>query len=72
MADYLRTLHPCPESEGMSDEIPDERLPGCGDTVLIEYQEAPPVKEGDTFRDQCPSCKRMNARLKVLDVHRDD
>lgn len=72
MADYVRALHPCPEQEGMSEDIPDEQLPGCGDTVLLEYRDAPPVEDGDVFRDQCPSCKRRDSRLNVIDVRKED
>jgi hypothetical protein len=72
MADYLRAKHPNPEQDGFNSEIPDEELPGCGDSVLIEYADLPPVEEGDVFRDSCPSCKRHNARLEVLDVLREE
>lgn len=72
MTDYVRALHPCPEHEGWSDDIPDEQLPGCGETVLLEYRDAPPVEKGDVFRDECPSCKRHNARLETIDVQRNE
>lgn len=72
MADYIRALHPNPEQDGYNDDIPDENLPGCGENVLIEYQDAPPVQEDDVFRDTCPSCKLYDARLEVLNVRRDE
>ena len=68
MTDYVRAEHPNPEQEDMSSDIPDEQLPGCGDTVLLEYKDAPPVEGGDVFRDTCPSCKRHNARLEVINL----
>ncbi|WP_121821030.1 hypothetical protein [Halostella salina] len=68
MVEYVRALHPNPEQDGMADDIPDEKVPGCGDTVLLEYDEAPPVEEGDVFRDSCPSCKRHDARLEVVEI----
>lgn len=68
MTEYIRARHPCPEHDGFNDELPDERLPGCGETVLIEYQEIPPVEEGDVYRDLCPSCKNRKSRLEVVEV----
>lgn len=70
MADYIRALHPNPEQDGFNSDIRDEDLPGCGESVLIEYDDAPPVEEGDVFRERCPSCKHHNARLEVLDIKR--
>lgn len=69
MTEYIRALHPNPEQEDMNEDIPDEKLPGCGDSVLLEYDEAPPVEKGDVFRDSCPSCDRHDARLEVLEVN---
>lgn len=72
MTEYIRAKHPNPEQDGFDNDIPDEQLPGCGNSVLIEYQDAPPVEAGDIFRESCPSCKRHDARLEVLDVRSDD
>lgn len=72
MTDYIRAKHPNPEQPDYNDDIADEKLPGCGESVLIEYGEAPPVEQGDVFRDKCPSCKRRDARMEVLDVQRDE
>lgn len=70
MTEYLRAKHPCPEQPDYNDEIDPEKLPGCGDLVLIKYEdgEMPPVESGDVLRDRCPSCKRHNARLEVRTV----
>lgn len=67
MADYVRAKHPNPEQPDFND-IASENLPGCGDTVVLEAADIPPVEEGDVFRGRCPSCKRPNARLVTLTV----
>lgn len=72
MSEYVRAKHPYPEQSGMNSDLSDRQLPGCGDAVLLEYDEAPPVEAGDVFRDSCPSCKRHNARLEVLAVDADE
>lgn len=68
MADYIRALHPNPEQDNYNDSVSAEKLPGCGDTVLVEADELPPMKEGDVFREQCPSCKRHKSRLEVVEM----
>jgi len=68
VTDYIRAHHPNPEQPDYNDEIPAENLPGCGDTVLVDADRVPPVKEGDVFRGPCPSCKRHKSRLEVVEV----
>lgn len=73
MTEYIRAKHPNPERPNMSDDFSDEQLPGCGETVVLEYHgSAPPVQEGDRFRERCPYCNGHNARLKVVEVPSDD
>lgn len=69
---YIRAEHPCPEQPNYNSEIPDEQLPGCGDIVVLEYDNVPPVAEGDVFREKCPSCKHHNSRLEVVEVLTED
>jgi hypothetical protein len=68
VTEYIRALHPNPEQPDYNDAINNEKLPGCGDTVLVETDELPPVKEGDVFRDRCPSCRRHKSRLEVVEI----
>ena len=68
MVEYVRALHPNPERLDYNDAINTEKLPGCGDTVLIEADKLPPVKEGDVFREKCPSCTRHDSRLEVVEI----
>lgn len=68
MTEYIRAKHPNPEKPDYNDAINTEQLPGCGDTVLMEADEVPPVQEGDVFRGQCPSCTRRKSRLKVVEI----
>jgi hypothetical protein len=68
MSKYIRALHPNPERTDYNDNINKENLPGCGDTVLLEDEKTPPVKEGDVFRGQCPSCDHHNSRLETLEI----
>jgi len=68
MADYIRALHPNPEQPDYNDAVNTEKLRGCGDTVLIEGDELPPVQEGDVFRELCPSCKQHKSRLEVVEI----
>lgn len=72
MMDYIRAKHPNPEQPDYNDAIKNEDLPGCGDTVLIKADEMPPVKEGDVFREECPSCRRYNSRLEVVEIVSDE
>ncbi|WP_394743076.1 hypothetical protein [Natronococcus roseus] len=72
MVEYIRALHPNPEQDGYNNDISDEKLSGCGDRVLVEYQEVPPIEEGDVFRARCPSCKHRNSRMEVLGVQREE
>lgn len=68
MAEYIRALHPNPEQPDYNDAINTEKLPGCGDTVLIDADKLPPVKKGDVFREKCPSCTRHKSRLEVVEI----
>lgn len=70
MSEYIRAKHPNPENPNYDNDIPKENLPGCGDTVLIEYRDgnSPPVAEGDVFEEQCPSCDWREARMEVVEV----
>lgn len=72
MAGYIRAKHPSPEAPTYNDSIPDDELPGCGDTVLLQFEDVPPVAKGDVFRNSCPSCNRTDARLEAVEVPSND